>query len=206
MDNILELAPVNVTMRGPDGMTVTNDLTWRRLAEAEGFLTLGMPAKTLAIMNSRANWASMPFEANLLAGLAHRELNDFHAAIIHLEKASKFQPSNPDVALALGWCYKRTNRLAQAIDSLTRAVLANQSEPILHYNLACYWSLAGNVSKSVEHLKLSLRLQPEIIYMVAGETDFDTIRTDPVFQALIHLESGDQVQVNQPNKRTRRGK
>jgi len=70
-------------------MTVTNDLTWRRLAEAEGFLTLGMPNKALAIMNARANWSSMPFEANLLAGLAHRELQDFHTAIEHLEKASK---------------------------------------------------------------------------------------------------------------------
>jgi hypothetical protein len=42
--------------------------------------------------------------------------------------------------------------------------------------------------------------------MVPAETDFDSIRTDPVFQALIHLESGDQSHVNQPNKRTRRGK
>ena len=187
-------------------MTVTNDLTWRRLAEAEGFLTLGMPNKALAIMNARANWSSMPCEANLLAGLAHRELQDFHTAIDHLEKASKFQPSNADVALALGWCYKRTNRLAQAIDSLTRSVLANQGEPLLHYNLACYWSLAGNVSKAVEHLKSALRLQPEMVHMVAAETDFDSIRTDPVFQALIHLESGDQSHINQPNKRTRRGK
>ena len=185
---------MNVAMRGLKVMTVTNDLTWRRLAEAEGFLTLGMPNKALAIMNARANWSSMPFEANLLAGLAHRELQDFHTAIDHLEKASKFQPSNADVALAL------------AIDSLTRSVLANQGEPLLHYNLACYWSLAGNVSKAVEHLKSALRLQPEMVHMVAAETDFDSIRTDPVFQALIHLESGDQSHINQPNKRTRRGK
>jgi len=52
-------------------MTVTNDLTWRRLSEAEGFLTLGLPQKTLTILDSRTNWSSMPFEANLLAGLAY---------------------------------------------------------------------------------------------------------------------------------------
>lgn len=185
-------------------MTVTNDLTWRRLAEAEGYLTLGMPAKALAIMNARANWASMPYEANLLAGLAYRELNEYATAIIHLERAAKFKPAEPDLALALGWCYKRTNRLAQAIDSLTRAVLSNPKEPILHYNLACYWSLAGNVSNAVEHLQAALRLNGDIVNMVPGEPDFDPIRTDPVFQALIQLESGDMSRINAPTKRTRR--
>lgn len=171
-------------------MTVTNDLTWRRLAEAEGFLTLGLPKKTLAILDSRTNWSSMPFEANLLAGLSYRELGEYLKAILFLEKAARFQPGNSDVALALGWCYKRTNRLAQAIDSLARAVRTNRDEPILHYNLACYWSLAGHVSNAVEHLQSALRLHPDMICMVPSETDFDSIRTDPVFQALIQLESG----------------
>lgn len=185
-------------------MTISNDLTHRRLAEAEGYLTLGMPRKALEILNARANWSSMPYEANLLAGLAYREINEYATAIIHLERASKFRKSDPDLALALGWCYKRTNRLAQAIDSLTRAVLSHADEPILHYNLACYWSLAGNVSNAVEHLKQALRLHPDMVHMVPGESDFDPIRTDPVFQALIQLESGDSYRVNAPNKRTRR--
>ena len=107
-------------------MTVTNDLTWRRLSEAEGFLTLGLPQKTLTILDSRTNWSSMPFEANLLAGLAYRELGEYHKAILFLEKSARFQPGNSDVAMALGWCYKRTNRLAQAIDSLTRAIELNE--------------------------------------------------------------------------------
>jgi tetratricopeptide (TPR) repeat protein len=171
-------------------MIVTKDLTWRRLAEAEGFLTLGLPQKTLAILDSRTNWSSMPFEANLLAGLAYRELGEYHKAILFLEKSQRFQPGNSDVALALGWCYKRTNRLAQAIDSLSRAIRSNRDEPILYYNLACYWSLAGHVSNAVEQLQSALRLNPEMVHMVEAETDFDPIRTDPVFQALIRLESG----------------
>lgn len=171
-------------------MTVTNDLTWRRLSEAEGFLTLGLPQKTLTILDSRTNWSSMPFEANLLAGLAYRELGEYHKAILFLEKSARFQPGNSDVAMALGWCYKRTNRLAQAIDSLTRAIRINRDEPILHYNLACYWSLAGHVSNAVEHLQTAVRLHPDMVQMVASEPDFDPIRTDPVFQALIQLESG----------------
>ena len=84
-------------------------------------------------------------------------------------------------------------------------MLTNPKEPILHYNLACYWSLAGNVSNAVEHLQAALRLNGDIVNMVAAESDFDPIRTDPVFQALIQLESGDFSRISAPNKRTRRG-
>lgn len=185
------MATVREIPSGSDIMSVSNDLTIRRLAKAEGFLTLGLPGKALEILNSRSNWSSMPYEANLLAGLAYRELGEFLQAISHLEKAAKLKPNEPDVALALGWCYKRTNRLAQAIDSLSKAVKANRDMPILNYNLACYWSLAGHVSKAVEHLQVAIRNAPEYVQMVDAETDFDPIRTDPVFQALIQLESGE---------------
>jgi len=170
-------------------MAVTTDRNWRRLAEAEGYLTLGMAEKCLSILNTRVNWQSMPFESNLLAGLAYRELKDYQTAIVHLEKATRFKPDEMDIALALGWCYKRTNRLAQAIDALTRAMIRNKSEPLLHYNLACYWSLAGNVAHAVENLQKALKLAPQMIFMVPSETDFDAIRHDPVFQALMCLEA-----------------
>ncbi len=170
-------------------MAVTTDRNWRRLAEAEGYLTLGMAEKCLTILQTRVNWQSMPFESNLLAGLAFRELKDYRTAIVHLEKANRLKPDEMDISLALGWCYKRTNRLAQAIDALTRAVIRNKSEPLLHYNLACYWSLAGNVAHAVENLQKALKLAPQMIFMVPSETDFDPIRHDPVFQALMCLEA-----------------
>jgi len=170
-------------------MAVTTDRNWRRLAEAEGYLTLGMPDKCLAILNSRVNWQSMPFESNLLAGLAYREVRDYPGAIVHLEKAARIKPDEIDIALALGWCYKRTNRLAQAIDALTRSLARHKSEPLLYYNLSCYWSLAGNVAHAVEHLQKALKLEPQMIFKVPSETDFDPIRHDPVFQALLCLEA-----------------
>jgi tetratricopeptide (TPR) repeat protein len=185
-------------------MSISNDLTIRRLAKAEGFLTLGLPRKALEILNARTNWSSMPYEANLLAGLSYRELGEFLPAISHLEKAAKLKPNEPDVALALGWCYKRTNRLAQAIDALARSVKVHRDIPLLNYNLACYWSLAGHVSKAVEHLQVAIRNAPEYVHMVDAESDFDPIRSDPVFQALIQLESGDSHRNKAPIKHHKR--
>ena len=76
-----------------------------------------------------------------------RCLDRYREAIKPLEAAAAVRPGDTQVALALGWCYKRSNRLAQAIDALERALREHSDEPLLHYNLACYWSLAGNSAR-----------------------------------------------------------
>jgi hypothetical protein len=54
----------------------------------------------------------------------------------------------------------------------------------VHYNLACYWSLAGNVKLSVAYLSQAFDLEPEYRDLVLREADFDPIRNHPHFQAL----------------------
>ncbi len=89
------------------------------------------------------------------------------------------------VALAQGWCYKRTHRLAQAIDALERVVPEHADVPLLHYNLACYWSLAGHPGKAVAALAEAIELDPEFRDRVAAESDFDPIRGDAEFGRLV---------------------
>jgi tetratricopeptide (TPR) repeat protein len=84
----------------------------------------------------------------------------------------------------LGWCYKRTGRLSQAIEALRTAVSAEPGEALLHYNLACYWSLAGDKRLSLRYLARSLAIDPSYRLLIDGETDFDPIRSDPEFQKL----------------------
>src|SRR5260370_30385365 len=86
--------------------------------------------------------------------------------------------------MALAWCYKRTHRLAQAIDALERAQSRNQDEPLLHYNLACYWSLAGNPTKALDELAVALDLEPMLRSQIPDESDFDALRGNPDFERL----------------------
>ena len=64
----------------------------------------------------------MQFEASLLKGEALRSLNRYRDALRPLEIAAALRPGDSGSRSILGWCYKRTNRLAQAIDSLERAL------------------------------------------------------------------------------------
>lgn len=167
-------------------MQVTSvDPVARRLLEAEGYLELGLPARALEILEGRGEWATVQFEASLLAGEALRQLDRHAEALRALDVAARLRPDDLGVALAQGWCFKRTHRLAQAIDALERAARHHGREALVHYNLACYWSLANKPSKSLTKLAEALAIDPGFRRLIADEADFDAVRDLPEFRCLI---------------------
>lgn len=160
------------------------DRTKRRLGAAEGYLVLGMPEQALAILEEQHDWATMRFEAAFLKGEALRAVGRYREALGSLELAAALRPGDVGVAVALGWCYKRTQRLAQAIDALARAVRHRPDEPLLHYNLACYWTLAGNPLKAIPALTNALRLDPSLRANLYREPDFAALRGRSDFERL----------------------
>ena len=164
---------------------IGGDRIVRKLDEAEGYLMLDLPRQALAILQSREEWATMQFEASLLTGMALRALDRYRDALGPLEVAAALRPGDLDAAMALGWCYKRTQRLAQAIDALERARAENSEEPLLHYNLACYWSLAGDSAKALRALADALDLDPDLREQIASESDFDPIRGEAEFERVV---------------------
>jgi tetratricopeptide (TPR) repeat protein len=163
---------------------MTHDRITRQLDKAEGYLMLGLPERALEILQSRPDWATMQFEASFLTGEALRVLGRVREALRPLEVAAGLRPGDVGVAIALGWCYKRTHRLAQAIDALERAGRENPHEALLHYNLACYWSLAGNGAKALDELATALEIDPDLRGLIASESDFDSLRGNPDFERL----------------------
>ena len=104
---------------------IIRDRIKRQLDEAEGYLMLDLPERALEILERRADWATMQFEASFLTGRGPpRRSSDTARPSKPLEVAAALRPGDIGVAIALGWCYKRTHRLAQAIDALERAAPA----------------------------------------------------------------------------------
>ena len=130
------------------------------LREAEGYLDLAMgfaeqwqvapllrrrlAQRALDALERVRGGSGQRAHSLYLTGQAYRVMHRYDEAIAPLAAASELDSENIFIWLALAWCHKRTRRLDLAIEALENAVAVDGREPILHYNLACYWSLAGN--------------------------------------------------------------
>jgi tetratricopeptide (TPR) repeat protein len=156
--------------------------------EAEGYLLLGLPERALNVLEVVGEQPAFHRQQfALLRGMAFRDLKRYGEAIGPLEQVVGDDRSNTSALLALGWCYKRTGELERAIDAVTRARRADPDDAIIVYNLACYWSLARNKSLALKFLREAFDLDGELRDLVSDESDFDFLRQDPDFQALVSL-------------------
>jgi len=79
----------------------------------------------------------------------------------------------------------RAGRYAAAANRGRELVEARPDQPYLFYNLACCESLAGRSADAVEHLRRAIDMWEGCRDMASGDSDFDPIRAEPAFQALI---------------------
>lgn len=159
----------------------------RVLREVEGYLELNMPQTALDLLSRLKDPGTFRGQQLYWTGEALRALNRHSEAIGVLEQAADLLPSNIHVWLALGWCRKRTGRLDLAIGALERAEEASPEEAIVHYNLACYWSLAGKTQRALAYLSRAIALDSNYRDLIGDEHDFDPIRSDPEFLALTQI-------------------
>lgn len=163
---------------------INQSLLERAQLEAEGYLELGMTEHALAALERRPDLVQRSSRGCYLLGESLRELHRYEEAINPLRRGTALAPEEMHNWLALGWCYKRIGKLKFAIESLEHALEHEPREAILHYNLACYWSLAHDPSRALDYLAKALHLDINFRDMVDAEPDFDPIRCDPSFQLL----------------------
>jgi tetratricopeptide (TPR) repeat protein len=156
------------------------------LRQAEGFLELTLPKQALEALGRIEDLpGGKRGHAAYLRGEALRALERYQEAIGPLELASRDATDAIAARLALGWCYKRTGRIDLAIRELEKALVKEPEDALIHYNLACYQSLARDRGQALRHLEQALRLDPGYRRMVDQESDFDPLRDDPEFQSLV---------------------
>ena len=58
------------------------------------------------------------------------------------------------------------------------------SRDAARYNLACYYATTGQPELALTELRVALRLNPKLIEWSKQDTDLDSLRNDPAYQAL----------------------
>lgn len=155
--------------------------------QAEGYLELGLAQQAIDTLARLGGVEEYSPHALYLLGEALSALKKYEEALSPLGRAARSDPKNIRAWLALGWCHKRASRLDLAIRDMERALEVEPTEALLHYNLACYLSLAGQKERALVHLSKALVIDSNYRALVDSESDFDPIRSDPEFQALTSL-------------------
>jgi tetratricopeptide (TPR) repeat protein len=157
------------------------------MSQAEGYLELGMARHALDVLARCGEDGNLSEHAAYLKGECLRELGQFREALAPLMCATQENPANVHAWLAVGWCQKRVGRIDLAIEALEEALVAEPHDALIHYNLACYWALVGKKRQALAYLSKSLDMNDQYRALVASESDFDSLRTDPAFQSLVRV-------------------
>ena len=149
--------------------------------EAEGYLELGMPGHALQALEQQQDFVHSDARACYLLGESLREMRRYRAAIEPLNRSLDLISDDIHTWMALAWCYKRVGQIDYAIDALEHAIDVEPGYAMLHYNLACYWSLAHNRRMALRYLANALDIDGNFRDFVHDEPDFDPLRLDPAF-------------------------
>jgi tetratricopeptide (TPR) repeat protein len=114
------------------------------------------------------------------------ELGRYEEAITFYEKALQINPHDNQTWYVRGFTLSNLGKYKEAIASYDKAL---QFKPDYHqawYNKACAYSLQNKIELALENLQKSIQINPEENRKMAKiDSDFDNIRHDPRFQALI---------------------
>jgi len=119
-------------------------------------------------------------------GEALRVMERYEESLESLEEAAELHPDQVHIWLAIGWCEKRLGRMERAISALEGAASIDPENALVHYNLACYFSLAGDTDTALHELGKASQMDAYYLTLVKDEVDFDAIRDDP--RLLLMLE------------------
>jgi tetratricopeptide (TPR) repeat protein len=141
--------------------------------------------RVLATLDELPEENQLDAECLYYRGEALRAMQRHEEAITFLELATRQQSGQVHIWLAIGWCEKRCGRLEQAIAALEQALDIDPDDTLVQYNLACYWSLAGELDNALEYLRLASSSDKHYLNLVDAESDFDAIRAEPQFRQLL---------------------
>jgi tetratricopeptide (TPR) repeat protein len=119
-------------------------------------------------------------------GIALENLGRNQEAIASYNKALKIQPDYHQAWYNRGNALRNLGRNQEAIASYDKALEIQPDYQAAWYNKACSYALQGNIEQAIENLQKAINLNPDKYReMAKTDSDFDNIREDERFQALI---------------------
>lgn len=168
----------------------------RHLTAAEGYLMLEMPVQALRELSHIPEDDRDSEKYYRLLGQALQLAERYEESLEAYRDAFDRDPENLTTLMGMAWCFKRTDQLPSAISIMELAYQHHSDEPIVLYNLSCYFALADDKTNALSWLGRALRMEPRLTKLIPEETDFNSLRTDKDFQFVVESAEGNSSQKN----------
>lgn len=157
----------------------------RHLNAAEGYLMLEMPEQALRELSRISRDDRDSEKYNRLLGQALQLAEQYEESLKAYLDAYNRDPENLTTLMGMAWCFKRTDQLTAAISIMEEAYQHHSNEPIVLYNLSCYFALAEDKTNALSWLGRALRMEPRLTKLIPEESDFSSLRKDKDFQFVV---------------------
>jgi tetratricopeptide (TPR) repeat protein len=119
-------------------------------------------------------------------GVSLADIGRYNEAIASYDRALKVKPDYHEAWNNRGIALSYLGRYNEAIASFDKALQIMPDAPNAFYNKACAYALQSNLEAALENLSKAVALNPDkYLAMAKTDSDFDAIREDERFQALV---------------------
>ncbi len=114
-----------------------------------------------------------------------REHGRYDEAEREFNEALRLDPDNDLAVIGLAKVFRWKGQRERAIQLLTELIDKNPNASRAIYNRACYKALLNQSSEAIADLKRAIQIDPFYAPYAQKDPDFDSLRSDPEFLALV---------------------
>ena len=126
----------------------------------------------------------MPQKSSARRRLTRRESRDLDVKIRFMEGVVRRSPEYVEALQLLGDHYTQRGQFDQGLKVDERLSRLEPGNPLVFYNLACSYSLTGNVEGAARALEEAIQLGYRDFKWLAKDPDLRTLRKHPLFRPI----------------------
>ena len=111
---------------------------------------------------------------------------DDEFTIWFLEGVLEKYPTYVECLMYLGNSYTATGMYEKGLKVDLKLSRLRPKDPLVHYNLACSFSLLGRLNESLESLEKAVDLGYDDLMYLVNDSDLDSLRDDENYKVLIN--------------------
>lgn len=139
----------------------------------------------LALFNEALSMDPDCYQAMNGKGATYAFLGRYDEGVALIQQAIGMKPDFVYARFNSGLANELAGRWDAALEAYHSAITLDSKDVWSYYGSASIYGRQGNVDKVVEYLKQAIDLQPDVKDVAQNEKDFDPVKDDSRFQALL---------------------